>query len=77
MIVQFQKISIPTRRVVIGNTKQEGGVSKFLRESMKQNWKFPGVGGSEPKTTSLGEVLIFLEPHIVMKMYIAINNTFD
>ena len=39
----FQKISIPTPRKVIGNS-EGGGVGsqnpKFLKESMKLNWKF-------------------------------------
>ena len=46
----FQKIYIPTPKMVIGKSEGEG-VSKanwnFLRESMKQNWKFQGEGGWE------------------------------
>ena len=53
-MVQFQKIHIPTPKMVIGSQK-----SNFLRESMKQNWKFQGGGGGKwedmNRRTILGE----------------------
>ena len=44
LIVQFQKISIPTPRMEMGNSEEGGrgvfSISRILRESTKLNWKF-------------------------------------
>ena len=60
-IVWFQKISITTPRMVIGNSKGEGDIKgqNFLKEGMKLNWNFQRGGGMQTKIPSLGEVWIF------------------
>lgn len=56
--VWFQKISIPTQRRIIGNSEGERSQkTKYLKESMNQNWKW--WGRVHTKTTFLGEVWIF------------------
>ena len=59
--VWFQKISIPTPRMVIGNSKREGDVKgqNFLKEGMKLNENFQKGGGFQTKIPSLGGVWIF------------------
>ena len=57
----FQKISIPTPRMVTGNSKGEGDIKgqNFLKEGMKLNWNFQRGGGIQTKIPSLGGVWIF------------------
>ena len=53
--VWFQKMSIPTPRMVIRNSEgRRVSKAKILKENMKSNWKFQGVGGFKPKNL-LGE----------------------
>ena len=50
-----------------GHLKFRGGwgsqLHKFLKESMKVDWKSQGVGGSKPKNHPWGRYGYFLEPH--------------
>ena len=52
----LQKISIPTPRMVIGNSKVEGDIKgqNVLKEGMKLNWNFQRGGGIQTKIPSLG-----------------------
>ena len=60
-IVWFQKISIPSPRMVTGNSEGVGlSKAKILKENMKLNWNFQrGRGGLKVKKPSLGEVWVF------------------
>ena len=63
-IAWLQRISKPTPRMVIGNSDGEGALEKpkFLRKSVKQNWKFQrgeGVRGAKTKTILGGGMVIF------------------
>ena len=77
IFVWFQKISIPTPRIVIWNCKGQWGLKNeivFLGESMKHNWKFKGGGRVQTQKTSLGTGWgtwgygYFLEPHVLRKV---------
>jgi len=51
----FKKISIPTPWKVMGNSEWEGSHQpKFIRESMKLNWKFHGGGRIQMKKSFHG-----------------------
>ena len=44
-------MSIPTSKIVIGNSKGERGLKNeiaFSRENMKHNWNSKGAEGSKP-----------------------------
>ena len=60
--VQFQKISIPTARMVIGNSEgRVVSIAKKFKGKYEVHWEFQVVGGFKPKKkTSLSEVWIFL-----------------
>ena len=55
--VCFQKISMPTPRMVIGNFKGEleGGLKGqyFLKKGMKLNWNFQRGGGIQTKINNI------------------------
>ena len=74
--MRFQRISIPTPRMVTGNSEGEGGLNSanFLKESMNQ-LEFQGGGGSKPKNHPWGRYGYILEPHIIIQLPFTIEDT--
>ena len=82
-MVWFQKIYIPTPRMVIGKSKGGSQKPNFLRKSMLQKWKFQegwGLGGGGEvngkiwtEEPFLGEVWIFSEA-THFKKYLQLNS---
>ena len=60
----FQKKSIPTPRMVIGNSWGEGGLKvKILEAKYEDKLEFPGGRGAEQTTSIRGQYGYFRELH--------------
>ena len=59
--MRFQKIPIPTSRMVIGNSEGEGVISiaQIVKRKYEAKLEIPGGKRVETKEPSLGEVWIF------------------
>ena len=75
--MRFQKIPIPTPNMVIGNSKGGGGggggggvisIAPVFKRKYEAKLEIPGGGRVQTKEPSLGEVWIFLEPHIIIRL---------
>ena len=66
-IVRFQKKSIPTPRIVIGNSEGDGGLNNTdFEKKYEAKLEIPGSGRVQTKEPSSGEVYtFFLETHPV------------
>ena len=74
LIVQFQKISIPTPWKVNGNSEGVGGLKSqnFKREVWGSSGNSRGVGGVKPKNLLWEGYGYFMEQHIIIMMRILI-----